>query len=195
MRKKEWIKKQLRGFELKGKYLGLIGSGNIAQHAAKIAHGFGMNVYVYSPHCTDEKAKKMGATRLSLDDLLKKSDFVSLYIPHTKDTHYIINKKTLSLMKLSAYLINCARGGVVDEDALFDALKEKKIAGASSDVFEKEPVEPNNKLLTLDNIVFTPHLGANTKEAQIRAGTICAEQMIKVLSGKEPDFWVNKKFM
>ena len=195
MKKGEWIKKQLRGFELKGKYLGLIGSGNIAQHAAKIAHGFGMNVLVYSPHCTDEKAKKMGTTRFSLDDLFKKSDFVSLYIPHTKDTHYIINKKTLSLMKPSTYLVNCARGGVVDEDALFNALKEKKIAGASSDVFEKEPIEPNNKLLTLDNIVFTPHLGANTKEAQIRAGTICAEQMIKVLSGKEPDFWVNKKFM
>lgn len=195
MRNKEWIKKQLKGFELKDKTLGLIGSGNIAQHAAKIAHGFGMNILVYSPHCTDEKAKKMGAKRVSFEDALKNSDIVSLYIPHTKDTHYLINKNTLSLMKPSAYLINCARGGVVDEDALYNALKDKKIAGSSIDVFEKEPIDPNNKLLSLDNVVFTPHLGANTKEAQIRAGTICADQIIKVLSGKEPDFWVNKKFM
>ena len=98
-------------------------------------------------------------------------------------------------MKSSSYLINCARGGVVDEDALYNALKDKKLAGSSVDVFEKEPIDPNNKLLSLDNVVFTPHLGANTKEAQIRAGTICADQIIKVLSGKEPDFWVNEKFM
>jgi D-3-phosphoglycerate dehydrogenase len=195
MRKGEWIKKQLKGSELKNKTLGLIGSGNISQHAAKIANAFGMNVLVYSPHCTDEKAKKMGATRKDLEDLLKESDFVTLHIPHTKDSHYLINKKTLSLMKPSAYLINCSRGGIVEETALYDALKEKIIAGASIDVFEKEPVDPDNKLLNLENVVLTPHLGANTKEAQIRAGTICADQMIMVLSGKEPDFWVNKKFM
>jgi len=195
MRKGEWIKKQLKGFELKDKALGLIGSGNIAQHAAKIANAFGMNVLVYSPHCTDEKAKKMGATRVSFEDLLKKSDFVSLHIPHTKDSHYLINKKTISLMKPSAYLINCSRGGIVEEAALFNALKDKKIAGASIDVFEKEPVDPDNKLLKFENVILSPHLGANTKEAQIRAGTICAAQMIKVLSGKEPEFWVNKKLM
>ena len=195
MKTKEWIKKQLRGFELNGKTLGLIGSGHIAQHAAKIGNGFGMNVLVYSPHCTDEKAKKMGATRVDLDNLLKKSDFVSLHIPHTKDSHYIINEKTLDLMKPSAFLINCARGEVVDENALYNALKDGKIAGASVDVFETEPAEKDNKLLTLDNIILTPHIGANTKEAQIRAGTICAEQMNKVLNGEEPDFWVNKKFM
>jgi len=194
MKKGEWIKKQLKGFELNGKTLGLIGSGHIAQHVSKIAQGFGMNVLVYSPHCTDEKAKKMGATRVDLEDLLKQSDFVSLHIPHTKETHYILNEKTFSLMKPGAYLINCARGGVVDENALYTVLGEGKIAGAAIDVFETEP-PIDDKLLTLENVVLSPHIGASTKEAQIRAGTICAEQMLKVLNGEEPEFWVNKQFM
>jgi D-3-phosphoglycerate dehydrogenase len=137
----------------------------------------------------------MGAKRMDLDGLLKSSDFVSLHIPHTKDSHYLINKKTISFMKPTAHLINCSRGGIVEEAALYDALKNKKIAGASIDVFEKEPVDPDNKLLKFENVVLSPHLGANTKEAQIRAGTICADQVIMVLSGKEPKFWVNKKFM
>ena len=98
-------------------------------------------------------------------------------------------------MKNNAYLINCSRGGTVDEDALYIILSEGKIAGAAVDVFETEPPAKDNKLLTLDNVVFTPHIGANTKEAQIRAGTICAEQILKVLDGKEPDFCVNKHLM
>ena len=195
MKKGEWIKKQLKGSELSEKTLGLIGSGNIAQHVSRIANGFGMKVLVYSPHCTDEKAKKMGATHVDLEDLLRQSDFVSMHIPHSKDAHYLIDKKRLPLMKNSAYLINCARGGVVDENALYEILKDGKIAGAAVDVFETEPVSKNNKLLLLDNIVLSPHLGANTKEAQIRAGTICAEQMLMVLAGKEPKFWVNNHLM
>jgi D-3-phosphoglycerate dehydrogenase len=193
MKKGEWIKKQLKGFELNDKTLGLIGSGHIAQHVSKIAQGFGMKVLVYSPRCTDEKAKKMGATRVDLEDLLKQSDFVSLHIPHTKDSHYLLNEKTLSLMKPDAYLINCARGGVVDENALYTVLNEGKIAGAAIDVFETEP-PIDNKLLTLENVVLSPHIGASTKEAQTRAGTICAEQMLKVLNEEEPDFWVNKQY-
>jgi D-3-phosphoglycerate dehydrogenase len=193
MKKGEWLKKQLKGTELHGKTLGLIGSGNIAQHTAKLAKGFGMTILVYSPHCTDEKAKKMGGQRAELEELLKQSDYVSLHIPHTEKSHYLINKQQLSLMKPTAYLINCARGGVVDENALCAVLKERKIAGAAVDVFETEPPK-DSKLLTLDNIVFSPHVGANTKEAQTRAGTICAEQMLKVLQKKEPDFWVNKQF-
>lgn len=194
MKKGEWIKKQLKGNELYGKKLGLIGSGNIAQHVAKIAKGFDMEIFVYSPHCTDEKARKMGATKLDLEDLLKQSDFVSLHIPHTKESHYMINKKTLSLMKPSAYLINCARGGVVDENALYESLKAGKIAGAGIDVFESEPPK-DSKLVSLDNVVVSPHIGASTKEAQIRAGTVCAEQILKVLDDEKPDFWVNKHLM
>jgi len=195
MKQGEWIKKQLKGTELHGKTLGLIGSAYIARHVAKIANCIGMNVLVYSPHCTDEKASKMGATRKDLRDLLKESDFVSLHIPHNKNSHYILNKKTIGLMKPGAYLINSARGGVVEEDALYSALKEGKLAGAAVDVFEQEPPEKGNKILTLDNVIVTPHIGASTKEAQIGAGTVCAEQMLMVLDGKEPDFCVNKHLM
>ena len=98
-------------------------------------------------------------------------------------------------MKTGSYLINVARGGVVDENSLYNALKEGKLAGAAVDVFEQEPPSQDNKLLSLDNVILSPHLGANTKEAQIQEGTICADQMLKVLNGEEPDFWVNKKFM
>jgi D-3-phosphoglycerate dehydrogenase len=133
----------------------------------------------------------MGAIRKELNDLLKESDFVSLHLPHTKETHYLLNKKNLSLMKKNAYLINCSRGGTVDEEALYEILNEGKMAGAGVDVFENEPPSKENKLLKLDNILLTPHIGANTKEAQIRAGTICAEQIMKVLQGKKPDFCVN----
>lgn len=186
-----WIKKQLRGSELSGKTLGLIGSGNIAQRVAKIAKVFNMKILVYSPHCTNDKAQCMGGKRISFEKLLQESDFISLHIPHTKETHYLLNKKTLSLIKSDAYLINCARGGVVDESALYEILRTGGIAGAAIDVFENEPPK-DNKLLSLDNVILSPHIGANTNEAQIRAGTICAEQIMKVLKGETPDFWVNK---
>ena len=194
MKKGEWAKKQLKGKELIGKTLGLIGSGGIAQHTAKIANGFGMNVLVYSPHCTEEKANKMGAKLATFKDLLKQSDFISLHIPHTKESHYLIDEKAISLMKNSAYLIDVSRGGVVDQKALYKALKEGKIAGAGIDVFEKEPPE-NNPFADLDNVILSPHIGANTKEGQIRAGTICAEQINKVLKGETPDFCVNKHLL
>jgi D-3-phosphoglycerate dehydrogenase len=127
-----------------------------------------------------------------LEDLMTRSDYISLHLPHTKETHYIVNEKMLSKMKNSAYLINCARGGTVDEKALYNALKNGKIAGAGMDVFENEPPLKENPLLTLPNVTLTPHIGANTKEGQIRAGTICAEQIVKVLKGQKPDFCVNK---
>jgi D-3-phosphoglycerate dehydrogenase len=195
MKKGEWIKKQLKGTELYSKTLGLIGSGYIAQHVSKIANCIGMKVLVYSPHCTDEKAKNMGAIRTDFEDLLKKSDFISLHIPHTKESHYLLNEKTLGLMKNGSFIINVARGGVVDENALYYMLKEGKLAGASVDVFEQEPPSEGNKLLSLENVILSPHIGASTKEAQINAGTVCAEQINMVLNGEEPEFWVNKKFM
>ena len=194
MKKGEWTKKQLKGKELIGKTLGLIGSGGIARHTAKIAKGFGMDVLVFSPHCTEEKAKKMGAKLETFEDLLKKSDFVSLHIPHTEKSHYLIDEKALSLMKNSAYLIDVSRGGVVNQKALYKALKENKIAGAGIDVFEKEPPE-NNPFIEFDNVILSPHIGANTKEGQIKAGTVCAEQINKVLRGETPDFCVNKNLL
>jgi len=134
----------------------------------------------------------MGAKRATLEEVLKESDFVSLHIPKTEETYHLIDEEKLSLMKPTAYLINCARGGVVDEDALYRFLKEGKIAGAAIDVFEEEPPK-GSKLLELENVILSPHIGASTREAQIRAGTICVEQVMKVLRGEEPDFWVNRQ--
>jgi D-3-phosphoglycerate dehydrogenase len=194
-KKGEWMKKQLKGRELSGKTLGLVGTGNIAKLLAKYAKAFDMQVIGYDPFIDEKAMKKDGIKKIDeLGKLLEKADFISLHIPHTSETHYIINENMLVKMKPSAYLINCARGGVVDEKALYNALKDGKIAGAAMDVFEQEPPSKDNPLLTLENVVVSPHIGANTKEGQLRAGVITAEQMTKVLDGKEPDHWVNKKY-
>lgn len=195
MKKGEWLKKKIKGTELAGKTLGLIGSGRIAQHVAKIANALGMGVVVYSPHINQEKADEMNAKmEKNIRKLVSESDFLSLHIPHTPETHYLINEELLSLMKPTSFIINCARGGVIDESALYDALKKGRIKGAALDVYENEPPK-NSPLLTLENVVFTPHLGASTEEAQIRAGTVTAEQVLKVLDGQKPDFCVNPEVL
>lgn len=191
----EWIKKQLKGTELHGKTLGLIGCGNIGIKTGELAQGFEMNVVGFDPFISKEDMQKKGVEkRENLENLMEEADYISLHIPHNDNTHHIVNKKMLSLMKPTAYLINCARGGTVDEDALYNILKDEKIAGAAVDVFEEEPPK-DSPLLALPNIVFSPHLGANTKEGQIRAGTVCADQVMKVLNDETPDHWVNKKMM
>ncbi len=195
MKKGEWAKKTLKGFELDGKTLGLIGTGNIGKYTAKLAKCFGMKVIGYDPFISKENMKKDGIEKVDeVVQIMEKSDYISLHIPHIPETHHIINEEMISKMKPSAYLINCARGGTVDEKALYNALKNGKIAGAALDVYEKEPPE-KSPLFELDNVVMTPHIGANTKEGQIKAGTICAEQINKVLAGKKPDYCVNKKFL
>jgi D-3-phosphoglycerate dehydrogenase len=195
MKKGEWAKKQLKGFELGGKTLGLIGTGNIGKYTAKLAQCFGMNVIGYDPFISKEDMEKDNIQKIEkLDDLMGKSDYISLHLPHIPATHHIVNKEMLNKMKPSAYLVNCARGGTVDEKALYDALKQGKIAGAALDVYESEPPE-KSPLLELDSVVLTPHIGASTKEGQIKAGTVCAEQINKVLAGKQPDHCVNKKFL
>lgn len=195
MKKGEWAKKQLKGNELGGKTLGLIGCGNIGKLTGKFAQAFGMSVIGYDPFISKEDMEKDGIEKIDeLAELMGKADFISLHLPHIPKTHHIIDGKMISKMKSTAYLINCARGGTVDEEALYNALKNGNIAGAGLDVFEQEPPE-DSPLLQLDNIMLTPHIGANTKEGQIRAGTVCAEQIIKVLDGKEPDFCVNKRLM
>ena len=188
----EWAKKKLKGVELNGKTLGLIGCGNIGRVVAKYARALNMSVIGYDPYISKEKLEEEGIEKVeSVGEVMERADFISIHVPHTPETHHLINEEMLSKMKTSAYIINCARGGVVDEKALYNALKENKIAGAALDVYEEEPAK-DNPLFELDNAVFTPHIGASTKEGQIRAGTICAEQILKVLEGKEPDFWVNR---
>ena len=147
------------------------------------------------PFISREDMLKDGIKKTNeLSNIMKEADFISLHLPHIPSTHHIINEKMLSKMKTTAYLINCSRGGIVDENALYNALKDEKIAGAGIDVFENEPPK-DSPLLLLDNVILTPHLGANTKEGQIRAGTVCAEQVIKCLNDEIPDFWVNNKLM
>ena len=195
MKSGEWAKKQLKGNELYGKTLGLIGCGNIGKLTAKYSQAFNISVIGYDPFISKEDMQKDGIKKIEdLEELMKTADFISLHLPHIPQTHHIVNKEMISKMKPSAYIINCSRGGTVDEKALYEALKNGQIAGAGIDVFENEPPK-NSPLLKLDNVVLTPHIGANTNEGQIRAGTVCAEQIIKVLDGKDPDFWVNKKYM
>ncbi|MBU0498299.1 MAG: hydroxyacid dehydrogenase, partial [Candidatus Thermoplasmatota archaeon] len=140
MKKGEWAKKQLKGNELNGKTLGLIGTGNIGRLTGKLARAFNMKIIGYDPYISQEDMKKQGLIKKEkLDDVMAESDYISLHLPHTPQTHYIVNAAMIVKMKPTAYLINCARGGTVDETALYTALKDHKIAGAGIDVFETEP--------------------------------------------------------
>lgn len=161
----KWDKKRFVGVELCNKMLGLVGVGNIGSVVAKIAQGYGMHTITSDPFISHEHAESIGVKKVSLDELLKTSDIVTIHCPLNDHTRNIINAETIAKMKPSAFLINCARGGLVDEEALEQALKTKKLKGAALDVFVKEPVE-QHPLFAYDNVVVTPHLGASTTEAQ-----------------------------
>lgn len=186
----KWLKSELEGYELYGKTLGFIGFGRIGYEVAKIGKAFGMKIIAYDPYTTEEKLKEVGGKLTTVDEVLKNSDFITIHVPLTNETRGMISERQFAIMKPNAYIINCARGGIIDEKALYNALTNKKIRGACLDVFEKEP-PVNSPLLKLENIVITPHLGASTHEGQLRAGTITAEQILKVLRGEKPDFVAN----
>jgi len=181
MREGVWAKKQAMGIELEGKTIGVIGFGRIGYQVAKIANALGMRVLLYDPYPNEERAKEVGGTFASLEDLLKESDVVTLHVPLIDATYHIINEERLKLMKPTAILINAARGAVVDTEALVKALQEGWIAGAGLDVYEEEPLPKDHPLTKLDNVVLTPHIGASTVEAQMRAGVQVAEQIIEIL--------------
>lgn len=180
MREGKWEKKKFMGVELFHKTIGIIGIGNIGGQVAKRAQGFSMNIIAYDPFLSEEKAKEMGVEKVELHDVFKRSDFITVHTPLTAETKNLINKKALKEMKKGVMIINCARGGIVNEKDLYDALIEGKVAGAALDVFEKEPPE-NNPLLSLDNVISTPHLGAATKEAQENVAVAVAEQVVDYL--------------
>jgi D-3-phosphoglycerate dehydrogenase len=179
LKNKKWEKKLL-GVELYGKIIGIVGLGRVGSHMAKMSKGIGMKVVGYDPLITKEKADSIDVELVDLDELLKMSDFISLHVPRTNETKNLINENTLNKMKKNARIINCARGGVVDEAALYKALKEGKIAGAALDVFAQEPLV-DSPLLELDNVVFTPHLGASTYEAQINVAVNIANSIALAL--------------
>ncbi len=179
LKNKKWEKKLL-GIELYGKTIGIIGLGRVGSHMAKMSKGIGMEVIGYDPLIREEKAKNLDVKLVDLDELFQKSDFISLHVPRTPDTKKLINENTISKMKKNVRIINCARGGVVDEGALYKALKEGRIAGAALDVFEQEPLL-DSPLLELDNVVVTPHLGASTKEAQVNVAVEIANSIALAL--------------
>ena len=185
MKNGRWLKKELVGIELKGRYLGIVGVGKIGRRIGRIARGLGMNIIGYDIVPIDRQfAREVGLIVTDLNTLLSSSDFVTLHVPLTEDTKHMINEQRLSLMKKSAYLINTSRGAVIDEQALYNALKDGKIAGAALDVFEVEP-PTNNALVQLPNVVCTPHIGAQTYEAQELAANVIAEKIIQILKGGE----------
>ncbi len=183
IRNGEWLKKQLKGTELKGKYLGIIGLGNIGKRLGRLARAFNMNIIGYDVVPIDpEFSKEVGLMKADLGTLLQSSDYISIHVPLLDSTYHMIDKEKLSTMKNTARIINTSRGGVIDEDALYDALKEGSLGGAALDVFETEPAT-GSKLAELDNVVLTPHIGAQTKEAQSLAANVIAEKVIQILRG------------
>ncbi len=188
----KWEKKSFEGHEIYGKTLGLIGSGRIGAEVAKRAQAFGMRVIAFDPYLPPEIAAKINVALVPKETVLRESDFISIHAALTPETRGMMGAKDLALMKKTAVLVNCARGEIVQEAALAEALKAGVIAGAALDVFEKEP-PAGSPLLSAPHVVFTPHLGASTHEAQARAGAIIAEQVMKALDGTRPDFLVNPK--
>ena len=183
IRNGKWLKKELMGSELSGKYLGIVGLGNIGKRLAKLARGLNMNIIGFDVMpIADDFARDVGLIKADIDTLLSSADYISFHVPLTETTHHLVNAKRISTMKKTACLINTSRGEIIDEDALYDALKEGKIAGAALDVFEKEPAV-GNKLATLPNVVCTPHIGAQTKEAQTLAANVIGEKIIMILRG------------
>jgi len=180
----KWEKKALQGREIMGKTLGIVGFGNIGRIVSELARGVKMTVLAHDPYLTDDQIRQGGGEPVSFDELLRRSDFITIHVPKTNETTGLFNTETIARMKDGAYLINCARGGIVDEDALYEALSSGKLAGGALDVFEVEP-PGEHKLLELDNFICTPHLGASTLEAQINVAVAAADQIIKYLRDGE----------
>lgn len=180
LKAQKWEKKKFQGVELYNKTLGILGLGNIGSVVADRAKGLKMNVIAYDPYLTPEMARKKGVESVKFEELLARSDFISVHVPLTKSTRHLLNAEAFAKMKDGVRIVHCARGGIVDEAALLDALKSGKVKGAALDVFETEPPGAN-PLLELDNVIATPHLGASTEEAQENVAVAVAEQIIDYL--------------
>ncbi len=184
MEKGRWDRKQFPGTELRGKRLGLVGLGRVGVHVASIARAFGMKVVAHDPYLPEARARDMGITLLGLDEVLETADVVSLHAPLTDETRGIMNRERLAKMKPTAVVVNAARGALVDDDALLEALERGTLAGAALDVFEPEPLDSDSPLRQADKVLLTPHLAASTSEAQERvASEICANVRDALITG------------
>lgn len=180
----KWDRKSFTGVEVYKKTLGILGLGKIGSHVATVARAMGMKLLAYDPFLTAERAEHLGANLVELEILLRESDYITLHLPKTKETHHLINAEKLAIMKPTMRIVNCARGGIIDEAALAEALKKGTIAGAALDVFENEPLENDSLLRQVGkNLILTPHLGASTEEAQTNVAVDVAEQIRDVLLG------------
>ncbi|PIE36221.1 hydroxyacid dehydrogenase [candidate division KSB3 bacterium] len=182
-----------RPVELQGKTLGVIGFGRIGLYAAKIlGTGFDMKVLAYDPYVTSSPYPELPVTFCELEALLSQADFVTVHLPSTPETDGLLSQKRLDLLKESAYLVNTARGSVVDEKALFDKLKAGKIAGAGLDVFEEEPLPVEHPFMQLENVIVSPHAGALTKECVSKVAVQAVQAVLDVFAGREPKYVYNK---
>lgn len=186
----QWDRNSFKGVELYKKTLGIVGMGKIGTEVAKRAKSFGMNILGFDPYLTDERAKKLGITKATLDAVARESDFITIHTPLTNDTRGIVNEEFLQKTKKGVRFVNCARGGIIDEKALIRAIQSGHVAGAALDVFEKEPVS-DSELLTNPNIVVTPHLGASTVEAQEKVAQEVSAEIIEILEEKNIQHAVN----
>ncbi|MCM8784267.1 MAG: phosphoglycerate dehydrogenase [Candidatus Omnitrophica bacterium] len=183
LKKGEWNRKKFMGVELYGKALGIIGLGRIGKEVAKRAMSFGMKIIAYDPYLPSDKAKSLGVELVDWEELLKKADYISFHIPLTDETKNMISEREFKIMKKGMRIINCARGGIVDEKALVKAIEEGIVEGVALDVFEKEP-PGDHPLLKSEKVIATPHLGASTEEAQISVSMDIARQIKDVLLGR-----------
>lgn len=181
MKKGNWVKKDLVGTELRGKYLGVVGVGSIGRNIGRMGKALRMNLIGHDIFPIDKDfIKEVGLIVTDFNTIMESADFITCHVPLTPETRKMVNREKFSKMKSTAFLINTSRGEVIDEEALYDALSNRKIAGAALDVFETEP-PTNNKLLKLPNVICTPHIGAQTYEAQELASIVIAEKIIQTL--------------
>lgn len=178
-----WDRKSFTGVEVYKKTLGVIGLGKIGSHVATVARALGMKLLAYDPFISTERAEQLGCRLVDLDLLFREADYITLHIPKTPETTHLISDRTLSLMKPTARIINCARGGIIDEAALATAIREGQIAGAALDVYEQEPLGESSLRELGKSVILTPHLGASTEEAQVNVAIDVAEQIRDVLLG------------
>jgi D-3-phosphoglycerate dehydrogenase len=178
-----WDKKAFVGVELRNKCLGVLGLGRIGSGVARRAYAMEMDVVAYDPYISEGRARELGVTLLPLEEVFRRADFLTIHMPLTKETRHLLDERAFSLMKNGVRIINCARGGIVDEEALYRALTSGKVAGAALDVFEVEP-QTESPLFKLPNFIATPHLGASTREAQVSVAVDVAEEVIAVLKDK-----------
>ncbi|KAB8141528.1 phosphoglycerate dehydrogenase [Chloroflexia bacterium SDU3-3] len=194
MQQGKWERSKYMGRQVTGKTLGLVGLGRIGAEVARRARGLEMHVLAYDPVVSTDRAAQLGVVLATLDEVISQSDFISVHVPLLDATRHIINAERLAQMKPSAYLINAARGGVVDEQALYQALEQGQIAGAALDVYESEPPK-DSPLVGHPLVITTPHLGASTVEAQAIAGVDVAEGVLTALAGGTPSYAVNAPFV